>query len=201
GMREASLQELYGFYLFNRVDGYDYLGNAKLKPESSWNLSLGTDVTIKHVKLNAQAFSYFIQDYMVGAPLKEFSVMTLGAKGVKQFSNLSSAKILELEGGAELSVLKDWQFKTNNTWNYGSDAEGRALPWMAPFKSVNHLTYRWRNYQLSATGIFAAAQNQVSTEFYGETKTPAYQLIHLKMERDFKINEQLISASLGLENL
>lgn len=201
GMREASLQELYGFYLFNRVDAYDYLGNAGLKKETSWNLSMGTHVEAGRIKFDAQAFTYFIRDYITGLPRRDFSVMTIGARGVKQYDNLPSARISGLEAGAEVVVFKKLSFASSNTWNYGQDAAGRALPWIAPFKSVNNICFAANGYQLNATGILAAAQNRVSTEFYGETSTPGYGIINLKADKDFRLGRDLLSVSLGVNNL
>jgi iron complex outermembrane receptor protein len=37
GERLATLSEMYGFYLFNRNDGYDYVGNVNLATEKSWS--------------------------------------------------------------------------------------------------------------------------------------------------------------------
>lgn len=57
--RVPTLQELYGFYLFNRMDNYDYLGNPDIKPETSWNFNFGFSVNRKKVNVEAKLFSYF----------------------------------------------------------------------------------------------------------------------------------------------
>jgi iron complex outermembrane receptor protein len=200
-MRAATLQELYGFYLFNRVDSYDYLGNPSLKDESSWNLSLGTIFTSNKIKIELVGFGYFMQNYIAGIQKPGYSVMTIGAKGVKQYGNLSTALLTGVEASVNFKITPNFQFSSNNTYTRGTDNSGGSLPMISPFKTVNQLSYQFKNILLNCTSIFSVAQNHVNTAFYGETNTSSYHLMNLKAGRTFSINSKMISVNIGVDNL
>ena len=199
--RAATLQELYGFYLFNRLDGYDYLGNPSIKNETSWNASVGGIFQNDAVRIELQAFGYFINNYITGLKKDDFSVMTIGANGVKQYGNLSSAILAGAEASASVNILPSLNFSTANTFTKGTDDDGRALPLIAPFKTVNHLNYQWKKFVVDLTGIFSAAQNHVNTALYGETKSPSYAICNMDIGYVFKFNKTAISLNIGLENI
>lgn len=200
-MRAATLQELYGFYLFNRMDGYDYIGNPSLKNESSWNASIGGIYNQDKVKIEVQGFGYFIQNYIAGLQKNNYSAMTIDANGVKQYTNLTSAVLTGAEASTQLKLLPTLQFSSSNTFTYGKDHKGRALPLISPFKTVNQLNYNFKSILLNLTGIFSAAQNHVSPILYGETKTPAYTLINLKAGKTFRLKSNALAVNMGVENL
>ena len=200
-MRVATLQELYGFYLFNRTDGYDYLGNPALKNERSWNASAGIIYNKGSVKLELEGFGYFIKNYIAGIHKRGYSVMTIGALGVKQYGNLSSATLVGGSVNAQWKLLTDLVLSTNNTYTRGTDDQSRSLPVMSPFKSVNQLNYNFKQVVFNVTGIYSAAQNKVNTSFYGETKTPAYGLLNIRAGKTFHINKKQLAVNIGIDNL
>ena len=200
-MRAATLQELYGFYLYNRLDGYDYIGNPSLQRESSWNVSLGGIYNHQNIKIEVQGFGYFIQNYITGLQKSGYSVMTIGANGVKQYQNLQSALITGMEASVQLKLTPGLQFSSNNTYTYGVDDEGRALPMISPFKTVNQADYNVKKFTFNLTGIFSAAQNHVNSTLYGETKTPAYGLINIKAGRTFQLKSNSLTVNIGLDNV
>ena len=201
GMRQGTLQEMYGFYLFNRVDGYDYIGNPDLKNETSWNTALGAVFQKNAVKLELQAYSYFLQNYIAGVQKPGYSVMTMGANGVKQFSNLSAAVLSGIEASGQIKLRPDLTFVTNNTFSYGRDKEGGALPMISPFKTVNQLNYAGEKISLGITGTFSAAQKHVNTKKYGETTTPAFGLLNVKAGKDFTLKSTTLSLNIGVDNV
>ncbi len=200
-MRQGTLQEMYGFYLFNRLDGYDYIGNPDIKNETSWNAALGSIYQNEVVKIELQAYSYFMKNYIAGVQKPGYSVMTIGANGVKQFSNLPSAILSGVEASGEFKISPTVSFVSTNSFNYGKDNEGGALPMIAPFKTVNQLAYKGEKISLGITGLVSAAQKHVNTEKYGETTTPAFGIINLKAGKDFKLITTTLSLNAGVDNL
>lgn len=200
-MRSATLQELYGFYLFNRNDNFDYLGNPNLKKETSWNFSAGLQLNHKNIDVELNGFVYFMSDYIVGMKRPNYSVMTIGASGVKQYANIPSARLMGMDLSLNWKLNDQFQFLSTNTYTQGQDFSGQALPLIAPFKSVNRFSFSWKQFQISLSNLFSAAQNNVSNNFYGETKTPAYHLINLSIGKTFPIKNQKVSLNIGVENI
>lgn len=202
GMRSPSLKELYGFYIFNRGDAYDYLGNPALKKEQSWNGSAMVQYHNSKIKTELKAFAYLFQDYIVGLYLDGYSVMTFNAKGVKQFDNLASAQLSGFEWNWEIDLYKGLSLHSSNSYTYGRDNEQRALPTIPPFKSVNHLSYKWKNSSFGWETILAAAQNHVNYSFYGENSSPSFVVNNLNAAHRFDLkNEQTILLNAGINNL
>ena len=200
-MRAATLQEMYGFYLFNRLDGFDYIGNPSLKNEGSWNTSVGSIYRHDKIKIELQGFAYFIENYIAGLQKADYSVMTIGANGVKQYENLRSASLTGMEASVQLRLLPTLYFSSANTYTYGEDYNGRALPMISPFKTVNQADYNFKEFSFNVTGIFSSRQNHVNSTLYGETKTPAYGLINIKAGRSFQIKSNSIAVNVGLNNV
>lgn len=200
--RPPSIQEMYGFYLFNRVDNYDYIGNPDIKNEASINGNIGTKITYEKVAVRVEGFVNSFTNYITGIVLDEFSNMAPGATGVKQFSNISGALLT----GGELSVkYQPWKFLTFqsiNSYTYGVDNDGHFLPYIPPFKSVNSLTYNLKDYLFSLEYVGALAQNKVSTERYGENTTPGFSLLNFSVHKHFVLKNNLgLHAEISAENI
>jgi iron complex outermembrane receptor protein len=200
-LRNTTLQELYGFYLFNRLDSHDYLGNPDLKTEKSININLGSKLTLSKLSVSGQVFSYFFNNYISGLRLEDYSVMTIGGAGVKRYTNLSNALLY----GGELTI--DWKmsngftFQSINSISVGKDNENDALPFIPPLKSINKIQYDLKGYLMKLEYIIAAAQNRVNTLKYGEKSTPSFQVINLAISKKFNFEKNTLNCSLAMENI
>lgn len=200
-MRSATLQELYGFYLFNRVDNFDYLGNSNLKKETSWNFTGGVQLNQEKVQVEVNGYIYFLKDYIAGVKRPNYSVMTIGASGVKQYENLPSAQLWGFDATLNWKINHRLSFNSSNTYTRGKDNESRPLPLISPFRSTNQVNLNLSGYLINVTSVFAAAQNQVSTNFYGELPSAAYHFLNVSVGKSFKINNQKFAANVGLDNV
>lgn len=200
-MRSATLQELYGFYLFNRADGHDYIGNPALGNETSWNFSTGATFQKKIFRAEGQAFAYVFSDYIAGRPLQGYSVMTIGARGVKQYNNVSSAVLYGAEASAAVQPFSFLTIKSVNTYTRGQDAGDNPLPLIAPFKSVNTVSAVWKEWRLGAESVHALAQNHVSGEVYGESPSEGYTVVNMRAGRSFPIGSVLWDINVTLSNI
>ncbi len=201
GMRSATLQESYGFYLFNRADGYDYLGNPLLANEKSWNLSAGAGFQKERIQIESQAFMYLFGDYIAGRSVGEYSVMTSGALGVKQYVNLSSAVLYGAEATVKLKLFPFLNIKSVNTYTRGVDASGHALPMISPFKTQSEANAWWRKYRLQVASVTSLAQKHVSEEAYGETPSMGYSIVNMIMGRSFFLGSLQWDCNLELNNV
>ncbi|MEO6136769.1 MAG: TonB-dependent receptor, partial [Ginsengibacter sp.] len=132
---------------------------------------------------------------------EDFSVMTIGANGVKQYGNLSSAILAGVEANASMNILRSLNLSSANTYTKDTDHDGRALPLIAPFKTVNHLNYQLKKFVVDLNGIFSAAQSHVNTTLYGERKSQSYTILNTDIGYVFQFNKIAISLNIGLENM
>ncbi|PRY55208.1 iron complex outermembrane receptor protein [Arcticibacter pallidicorallinus] len=202
GGRAASLQEAYAFYIYNRLDAFDYLGNPDLSQESSLNLSFGSTYRNSSLEISTNVFGYFIQDYIAGTILDGYSTMTIGASGVKQYINVASARLYGGEVALKWEPMNRLVVSSLNTFTRGSDNEGSALPLIAPFKTINAVDYNFRKTFFRIEGVTNAAQKHVSTQKYGETMTPESTILNLHMGKQFSLSKQTkLKINLSVENL
>lgn len=201
-MRAASLQEYYSFYIFNRLDSYDYLGNNRLSTEKSINTDLGIRYQSAWLRLEANAFSYFFNDYIAGQILSDHQVMTIGALGVKQYQNIGQAKLYGFEQALQISLHPFWTLSSTNTYTRGLDHRGHALPLIAPFTSTNGLHFQKKDYYAHVESQTAATQRHVNFAQYGEQATPSATIFHLAIQKIFVIRPTLkINLGFRLENV
>lgn len=194
--RVATLNERYGFYLFNRFDGYDYLGNPELKNESSWS----TEATVSYFgsKLEVQVSPFYqnFSNYILGSVAEGFSPMTIGARGVKQNMNLSWATLT----GAEVMLLANpfryLQWITTMKYTYGRNSLKEAMPLIPPLKTVTSLRYEYKKVNAQLEWEWSAAQRRVSASF-GEQETPSFSLFNIRT--GVKVNDW--SFNMGAENI
>lgn len=177
--RAATLNERYGFYLFNRFDGYDYLGNPALKNERSWS----TEATVSYFgsKLEIQITPFYqsFRNYIFGSMAEGLSPMTIGARGVKQNINLSWASLMGADVMLLANPVRNVQWITTVKSTYGRNSLGEAMPLIPPLKSVTSLRYEYKKVNAQLEWEWAAAQHRVSASF-GEQETPSFSLFNIR---------------------
>lgn len=200
-LRNPTLHEMYGFYLYNRLDGYDYIGNPDITPESSFNINLSGIFKAPKLFIKGQAFSYFFTNYISAIKLDDFSEMTIGAFGVKQYNNLPNASIFGGEITFGFKLFESLNFESLNSYSIGLDHEKDALPFIPPFKSFNKITYDLKGYKFHVEYVTATAQNHVDTDKYGETLTPSFHLFNISVSKRFIVNKLVMNFSLQMKNI
>jgi len=200
--RPPSIQELYGFYLFNRVDNHDYLGSPDIKNEESISGNIGVNLKSEKFAISLEAFANSFNNYIIGVLLSDYSNMTIGAEGVKQFDNISNA----FQTGGEMTVkwspIKALTVQSVNSYTYGIDDLGGYLPYIPPFKSINSVRYYHKGWNVKLEHVGAFAQNNVSTARYGEGTTPAFNLLNFAVQKQIDLkNDRALYAEFGVENI
>lgn len=132
--RTPTATEMYGFYLFNASDGYDYIGKTNLLSEKSLQFDLSTLYKWKQNKIQINYYFSKVNNFIVGKINSLFSSMTIGANGVKNFSNISFAKIWGLEATSFVNLSP--KFITVSTFRYtnAKDNNNMHLPFVSPLK-------------------------------------------------------------------
>src|SRR6218665_27566 len=195
GERMPTLNEKFGFYLFNRFDGYDYLGNPFLKSENTWSAEANVNFASAHFEMQLSPFCQSIGNYILGRVIGG-SRITEGARGLKSYANFSRA---ELKGIDMMILAKAKNIQLINTVKYvRGTAEGNgAMPLIPPLKSVTSLRCQFRQFDFQGEWEASAAQNHVS-EMAGEQKTPSYSIFNLRSSYTFN---STLKINAGAENI
>ena len=196
GERIPTLNERYGYYLFNRFDGFDYLGNPEINSEQSLNAEATLICFGDHMELEFTPFYQRIQDYIMGG-MTHYSAMTSSALGVKQYLNLPWAALSGLDILYMASVSNNLKWVANLKYTRAADDEGAPLPLIPPLKTVNSIRYEKSRINISVEWEWADAQRRVSTMAL-EKPTPAWSVFSLRT--GWQINS-LLRCNAGVENL
>lgn len=199
--RLPTSSERFGFYLFNRMDNHDYIGNPDLKNEQAVNAELNLIYSGNDLSVKVSGFTSYLQNYILGKTQSGLSIMTIGASGVRAFTNIPAARI----NGAESSInyqFADRHFSFNNTMKllYGRDNNNVPLPLIAPFKSVSSLRFTHHPIFIQAEHEWSMAQNRVNHEF-GERSSPGFSIFNLRTNFTFDLKSSTLELSAGAENL
>lgn len=197
GQRLPTLQERFGFYLYNRLDGYDYLGNPAVDGESAWTVEAVAEYFGQHLEIRVAPYYKRLAHYMVGAINSDYSAMTPGANGVKVYTSLPWADLL----GADFMLLArlhpSVQAITTVKWARGTTSTGDAMPLIAPLKTLVSLRHDYKSLHTQFEWTASSAQNRPSVLF-GENATPAWSTINIRT--GWKVNA-LFQCDAGIENL
>ncbi|WP_422360180.1 TonB-dependent receptor [Reichenbachiella sp.] len=201
GERLPSVSEMYGFYLYNNFDGYDYVGNPEIKKESSYQLTGSFKYQLlDKLEVNVSGFHYWFNDYIIGFVDESLDAMTIGAKGTKVYENIDGVTFSGFDAQVLYSASEYFQMMYAVKATYAKDGEGTPLPLIPPLKNNLTLVGQAKGFKFQAEGEWSIAQKNIS-ENTGEVATPAYQLIHLRTSKDWKFDKFQLGASLGVENL
>ena len=200
GERLASFNEAYGFYLFNSFDGYDYIGNPELETEKSFNSEMSLHFYSSKINIKATAFYNHLNDYMIGNIDQTLSPMTIGAKGVKIFSNIPYATMFGSEFNIKLFPSNRFNSITTLKYQVGKDNNSNPLILIPPFKIISILNYQFKYLGLQAELEYSAHQSKVRISV-GEKETPEYILFHFRTSYQLPMDSFSILFNCGIENI
>lgn len=195
--RIPTVSEQFGFYLFNRFDNYDYIGDPYLKDEKSLQSQIGASMIVGMTEIRATAFVYKFFDYVKGYVDSSLTPMTIGANGVKRYENINGALLTGGELTVSYVINKDAHFASTINYTYGEDNSGNPLPLIPPLKGNLLLKYHPSFVTLQVDGNWSARQNRVDPQS-GEIKTPGFIVFN------FRATKQIIKGleiNAGVENI
>jgi iron complex outermembrane receptor protein len=198
--RRPTATELYGFYLFNAFDGFDYIGNTGLKTENAFNAEMGWQWKTNNIRVQATAFYSYLTHYLLGVIDPSFSPMTIGAKGVKVYQNLPQANLYGAEAALQWKITGGLALVSTLRSTVASDNKGKPLPLIPPLKNITSLRYAINKVFAQLECESAAAQNRVNASV-GEMATPGYALLHARVGYNATIWQKQFSVQAGIENM
>lgn len=198
--RFPTATELYGFYLFNASENYDYIGNPFLNPEKSIQAELTGNYRFGRSNIKLTGYYIHVLDYITGMVNPALSVMTIGAAGVKRFEQIKFADIIGAEGSLFLNVNKNVDVVSTLKYAYGKDSENNPLVAIAPLKSIVSVRRTFNNFYVQAESEMSAAQNRVN-KMAAELPTNGFAIFHLRGEYNFAFFKLNSKAQFGVENI
>ncbi len=205
GVRTPTVTETYGYFLYNVADGYDYLGNPDLKNEQAfeWNASARW-YPFSWLEIEAEGNFFHFKNYILGQLTEasvQYSAMTIGAAGVKQYRNLPHAQLANASITVQAKWLRAWTWRHAISYAWGCDHQGNRLPLIAPWQYESTLQYRWAQWEAEARWHLAARRTHVAFE-QGEQPTAGYGLLNVQAGYLLQGVPMLgLSIKAGIENV
>ena len=173
GERAPTNNERFGYYLFNRYDGFDYLGSPLLQKETSFNADGTFRWFWQAFEVRIAPFYKRINNYILSGVRNELSTMTPGARGVKQYTNVQFATIKGVDMTLLVQPVRSIQWINTLKYTHGTVSSGEPLPLMPPLRVSSSLDYIYQQLEFQVHVEYASAQNRVSKSI-GEDNTPAF---------------------------
>lgn len=198
--RAPSASELYGFYLFNQFDGFDYVGNPGLKAERSVLGEASVDWQSSRLKIRLTGFYSRVGNYILGEKVPALSTMTIGAKGVKAYRNISHANLAGTEASLIYEPLVKTRLIATVKYTRGTDNQGNPLPLIAPLRAIGSVRQSLGNFSLQVEWEVAADQNRINSAA-AEKATRAFSLLHVRGSYQTNWLGQTWRMDAGVENI
>ncbi len=204
-VRSPSYQERYLWLPMEATaglaDGYTYIGDINLKPETSIELTAGVDWSTSRFKLTPEVYYRDVDNYIQGVPSTNmianmFAMMASGRLPF-QFANVD-AKLYGVDLGYEFEISEAWLLRGNLGYVRGKRKDiSDNLYRIAPLSSFIELTWYRDSYFISLESIAASKQNKVSA-YNSEKRTPGWGIANLRGGISLG---KAFDLSLGVENI
>ena len=198
--RSPTSSELFGFYLYNALDGYDHMGNPILKKEDAFQAEASINYSKPKINFQATVFTAFLTNMIRPILNSSFHSMTIGAPGVKQYTNIGGAYKAGIESVVSASVYKNLVIVNSLRYWVGAQNNGDPIPLLSPLRNVIALKKSIGSKFIQIENEFSAAQNRFNVAA-GEDATAAYSLFHLRFQSDFSIGKSKCNLQVGVENI
>jgi iron complex outermembrane recepter protein len=200
--RAPDMQERYIKFLATGYDRFDYLGDPQLKPETNLQADMVLNYINGSTNFSINLFASEIYDYITGllVPPTVARPQSLGAPGVKQFSNIDKAIFtgFETSGGFLITSYSELSFSAGYTLAWYPEIEKVVITDNQPIHTIlikndpvaempaldGELQYKYNIAKLNLKPAFiikaTAPQNRVSGS-YGEEETPGYVIADINL--------------------
>lgn len=198
--RSGSLTERFINYFPVGIAPFEMLGNPQLSPEVNYQADLTFEWGTESTAINVDLFAGYLQDYISSVIDPTLSPRLPMSPGVRQFVNIEEAFKTGFEANWTQQLVAGLQQQVSIAYTYAQDMErDEPLPEIAPldFRYALQGAYFEGKLQPEVSFRHVLEQNRASTEF-GETATPAFSLIDLKLAYQFS---EAFRLSAGVNNL
>lgn len=186
GVRSANMIERYINHFTVGQDSYEYLGNPNLDPEVNNQFEIGfKGKTTKNVFNYSTSFFYSkFENYIVAVVDPNITrkfMPNSQPQYVKVFRNLDDAYKTGFEVMGQINFLDDYYFKTEIAYTYSKNNDlYESLPLTPPLTTTLSLGVNRSNYWAKVQYNITSKQNDIA-ESFGETSTPGYETLDVKL--------------------
>jgi len=198
--RLPSTSEQFGFFLYNALDGYDYLGNPDISPERSVHFWGNLHFTWPLLKISIRNRYSHVNQYIIGEIDPEIPQMNLYASGVKKYDNIPGAELYATSLQFQWNPVNFLTLYSMTGYTFGKTMEGDPLPLIPPLKNTTICKIQKGIASLQLEGEFASAQTRIDPGF-GESSTPGFAIYHLRTSFRWQVRETVIITGAGIENI
>jgi|JI7StandDraft_1071085.scaffolds.fasta_scaffold03898_2 iron complex outermembrane receptor protein len=198
--RAPTPNELYGYYLFNRLDNFDYTGNLLLKKEQAKQAEIEVNMVQKRTIVQAVFYYHHINNYILGELNPTWVAMTIGARGVKSYTNLSFARIYGGDFTFSYLFNKHLEHISTAKITIGADADRKALPQMPPLKCLHAFKFKKKGWFVQPEAEWALPQYRNNASF-GEMETETFSIFNLRLGYKFNTGGHAVHFSTSIENI
>jgi iron complex outermembrane receptor protein len=192
--------EQFGFFLYNALDGYDYLGNPDIRMESSRHIRANIHFAGPAFKATLRNQFSYVKNYILGRIDPDIPTLNLYASGLKRYQNISLAFLYGASLQLQWIPFESLSLYSLFKYTYARTHEGEPLPLIPPLKNISICSYKKKSFSLQAEGEFSSAQYRISPTF-GETPTDAFSIFHLRASWSWALSKYLLEISSGVENI
>jgi iron complex outermembrane receptor protein len=204
-VRSPSYQERYLWLPMEATaglaDGWTYIGDIDLKPETSIEANAGLEWSTGTFQLMPELFYRDISNYIQGIPSINLTAnmfaMMMNGKRPLQFANVD-AEMYGIDMGYEWKISAAWQLRGNIGYVRGKRTDiSDNLYRIAPLSSFLELMYVHERIFISMENVAASRQEKVA-EYNSEQETAGWGIINLRT--GMKLGD-IFRLGLGVENL
>ena len=200
GERAPSVSEGYGFYLFNSFDNHDYIGDPNLNTESSADANVSLTYKKPVFEITAAANYFRVYDYIIGKVDNSLSTMTIGAAGVKIYSNLDYAQLFNTSLSGRYNISNAFKLTGSISYHRGVDNDVENLPLISPISYRGAIDF-YKNQYSASLSVEGTGEQKNYNPAYGELKTAAYATLSASFGKRFFINENNLFLKAGIQNI
>ncbi len=200
GERIPTSNERYGYYLFNRQDQFDYIGNIQLKPEQSYQMEWLFKTRSKKIEFSVNLFYHHIQNYIYAYQLTGYSQMTIGAYGLKTYKNIHYATSQGFETNIKAQITSQLVYIGSTKYVFAQTYQANPLPLIPAFKLQHALRYNYKLYQVQLEHDYASSQNRINND-YGDKVTPYFNVFNVRISRNVRIKSNILQIAIAGENI
>jgi len=198
--RSGSLTERFINFLPVDIDPYERIGNTSLKSEVNYQLDYNFTWKTNLSEFGFTLFASMLRDYISAEIKTNLSPRLSTAPGVKQYYNIDKAVMRGFEFFWYQKISSSFYHKLNIAYTYGKNKDvNTALPEIPPldFQYVLGGSFCKNKFHPEIVMRHALKQNRIASNF-GESETPSFTIVAVKISYDFSDKISLIG---GVRNL